>query len=623
MIALARGLATLACCGAALLVLLLFQPALQAPFLVPKFAALEVTASLGLVAFALRRAASGRPRWTAPMTAGVLLVLATVAVAAVAAAGRPHGAPYAVEAIARWGALFGLACGASVLDDVPDERRRVVETITIAAAAVAAIGLLQHLDALPFPIPVISKPGSTFGNRNGGAEVMAMALPFALAAAAGARPGAVRRAMFVALAIELVYLAVTRTRGAWLGGAFGLGTAVVLARPRWSRASLAAAIGAVVVAGAAATLPGRFNPYDVGDRKRYSGVMQVLEDGVDSHSTALRTRFGLWRRSLAMVREHPILGVGAGNWPVVFPRYAEPGATRDGVLSASLAPRQAHNDYLERAAETGLPGLAALGALGAGAAIAVRRRLRTGDADTRMSAAAAGGAMVALAVLSIASFPLEMPATIALAGLALGMVAVDPRPGESRLAGGSATTRAVGYASAAVGLLLLGGAVVRAEVSVRSSRWLGAAERAMRRDTAASTVEALEALKRALDVQPRDYRAQVRLAQVLLREHRSAESAGAARRALDIEPYSPNAWAALAAADLDSGDYGAARRDANEALALLHDHPLALDLRSKAAGKQGDTAAAQADQIHLRDLAADPVRNDTAREARALLHASP
>jgi len=624
-IGLARGLASLACCGAALLVLLLFKPALQAPFLVPKFAALEVTASIGVIAFALRRTVGRGLRWTGWITAGVAFVLVTGAVAAAIAATRPDGAPYAVAAIARWGGLFGLACGASVLDDAPGERRRLIETITIAAAAVAALGLLQHLDVAPFPIPVISKPGSTFGNRNGGAEAMAMAMPFGLAAAMGAKQRVVRSGMFVALALELLYLAVTRTRGAWLGGGCGLAMAVWLAKPRWSRASVAAGIVAVVAAGAAAALPGRFNPYDVGDRKRHSGVIQVLEEGLDSRSTALRTRFGLWRRSLSMVREYPWFGVGPGNWPVVFPRYAEPGATRDGVLSASLAPRQAHNDYLERAAETGLPGLAALGLLGAGAGVAVRRRLRTGDVDTRASAGAAGASMVALAVLSIASFPFEMPAPIALAGLALGMVAVDARRSEGSaddVAAHGAKVRPVAWAPAVIGLALLAGAVVRAERSVRSSRWLGAAERAMSREAeegGASTDEAWDALNHALAVEPQDFRAQLRMAQVLVREHRSVEASRAALRALDLEPYSPNAWGALAAAELDSGDYEAAQRDATKGLTLLSDYPLGLDVRSKAAEKLGHTVTAQADRARLGDLAADPSNNHTAREARALL----
>jgi O-antigen ligase len=627
-IALARRLALLACCGAVLVVLLIFKASLQAPFLVPKFAALEVTASLGFVAFALRRASTGRPTWTVAMTAGVALVLVTTVLAAVVAATRPLGAPYGVGALARWGCLFGLACAASVLDDVPDERQRVLETITITAAAVAAIGLLQHIDRLPLFIPVLSRPGSTFGNRNQAAELMAMALPFGLSAAVGARPGAVRGAMLGSVALELVFLAVTRTRGAWLGGACGLLTAVILLRPRWSRLSIVAALVAVSVAVLAAALPGRVNPYDVGDRKRYSGVLQVLEEGFDAHSTALKTRLGLWRRSLAMVREHPIVGIGPGNWPVLFPRYAEPGATCDGVLSATLAPREAHNDFFERVAETGFLGLTALGILFAGAMSNVRGRLRSAHRGTRVSAAGAGGALVALAALSLTSFPFEMPATIALSGLALGMIAAADRRapafGEDDTQTGLASSRwkhALDWAMAIVGLGLAASAGVRAERSVRSSGCLGSAERAMARERrwSGGTAEALEALECALRAQPDNFRARLDYAQALARDHRSAESGDAARKALTIEPYSPNAWAALAAAELDSEDFTSALRDGTQALTLLNDYPFALQIRSRAAERLGDAQQAIADRKRLDEIAARPDNDDTTRAARELL----
>jgi O-antigen ligase len=620
-----------ACCGAALAVLLVFKASLQAPFLVPKFAALEVTAALGVVAFVMRRAATGRPKWTFATSAGAALVFATTGLAALAACGRATGAPYAIFAMSRWGCLFGLACGASVLDDVPDERQRVLETMTIAAAAVAAIGLLQHINRLPIFIPVLSRPGSTFGNRNQAAEVIAMAMPFGLAAAVRGRSGAVRAAMFASIALELFFLGVTRTRGAWLGGASGLAATMALARPRWSRVTVAAAVGAVSLACVAAALPGPVNPYDIGDRKRYSGVLQILEEGFDAHSTALRTRLGLWRRTLQMVREHPIVGIGAGNWPVVFPRFAEPGAGRDGVLSATLAPREAHNDLLERTAETGFLGLAALVLLSAGAASAVRRRLQSRSEETRFCAASAGGALVALVALSLTSFPLEMPATIAFAGLSLGFVASEwgasassvgvEGPTASLVEPSRSRTQATDRAAIVAGLALLCFAAVRAERSVRSSGCLGAAERAMGRErrTAVLTTEALDALRCALRAEPENFRARLGLSQELARAHRSVESAYAARQALEIEPYSPNAWVALAAAELDSSHFVLARRDATTALTLLRDFPLALQIRAQAAEHIGDAASASADRALLSEIASRPENDDTTRTARTLI----
>jgi O-antigen ligase len=610
----AARLAALATGAAAFFVLLVYVPALAASFLVPKFTVLGLCASAGLAAFGLRRAAEGRRLWTRPIAAGALLVLATTAVAWARAAGDPVGAPYAAEALWRWGSLFALAAGASVLDDAPPIRQRVLETLTIAAATVSLIGLLQHVGRLPLAIPIISVPGSTFGNRNLAAEVIALALPFGLAAAAGAERRDGRIAMFVALLLELVYLAVTRARGAWAGAACGLVVTLWLSRATWSRRSAGIALGTVLVAVAAAVVPGHFNPRDAGDAKRYSGLVEVLEGGLDARSTALKTRLGLWRRTLTMIGERPLLGVGPGNWPRIFPRLAEPRASADGVLSPSLAPRQAHEDYLERAAETGIPGLLALAFLGAAIVLAVRARLKSRPEEVPVTAAAAGS-WAALSVLCLASFPFEMPGTLALSGIALGLLARDTVPGVR--AKGAA---AVGCLQIAAGLALLAVVLVRSERSLRGSYWLGVAARVARRDRGPEgAAEALESLQSSLEAAPNDFRAQLITAQTYARLGRSEESTRAAQAALALEPYSPNAYVALAVGALDGGDPAAAEKYATAALYLLHDEPYALHARIIAFERLHDEAAAAADRARLSELAEDKRNGETAREAQSLL----
>jgi O-antigen ligase len=611
----ANRLATFASFGAALLVLLVYAPALQAPFLVPKFAALEVTASVGFLAFCLARAAGAESRWARPIRTGALSVLAATLIAWVVAWRTTLGAPYALDAVARWGALFGLACGTSVLGDT---RRQVVSAVTIGAAVVAGVGLLQHFELLKLSIPVFSTPGSTFGNRNLAAEVIAMALPCGLGALAGARSDT-RVAMVCAVSLELVFLAVTRTRGAWLGAAVGLAAALFLARRRWSRASIAAGSVALVIAAVAAAVPGRPNPHDAGDAKRYSGILKVLGDSFDPSSTAPRTRFGLWSRTLQIVRHDLLTGVGPGNWPVVFPRYAEPGAMRDGVLTATVAPRQAHNDLLQLTAETGAVGLFAFGLLIAGTTIAVARRLRIEDEEDRAQTAAAAGALVALVALGLAGFPLEMPGTLALAGLALGLVAAEPQA-EARGASASPVTtwkRWAAYAGAVLAMTLMVGAAVRAERTVRASAWLGAAERSMMGDPPL----ALQDLERASSASPKDFLTRFRMAQVLSREGRPLDAAIAARQALAAEPYSPNAWAALAGAELAAGDPRSARNSASRALGILEDYPMALGIRRVAAEQEGDLVAAQQDREHLETLAKTCLDADTSAAAAAILKA--
>ena len=60
----------------------------------------------------------------------------------------------------------------------------------------------------------------------------------------------------------------------------------------------------------------------------------------------------VWKDSLKMIREFSLFGVGLGGWPEIFPRY------QSGPWNLYFF-REAHNDYLQYSAETGLVGLLA------------------------------------------------------------------------------------------------------------------------------------------------------------------------------------------------------------------------------------------------------------------------
>jgi O-antigen ligase len=53
------------------------------------------------------------------------------------------------------------------------------------------------------------------------------------------------------------------------------------------------------------------------------------------------------RASLKMIRDQPWLGFGLGTWPLIYPRYA--------TIDTGLFLNQAHNDWLQWAAEGGVP----------------------------------------------------------------------------------------------------------------------------------------------------------------------------------------------------------------------------------------------------------------------------
>ena len=77
--------------------------------------------------------------------------------------------------------------------------------------------------------------------------------------------------------------------------------------------------------------------------------LQYLES-----QTSGERRF-VWYKTQGLIYDDPILGVGAGNWKLEFPKYGVEGAYR--LQDQDVIFTRAHNDFLEICAELGIIGL--------------------------------------------------------------------------------------------------------------------------------------------------------------------------------------------------------------------------------------------------------------------------
>jgi O-antigen ligase len=569
--------------GAALLVALAYAPALASPFVEVKLAALVLAGALSVALWWASRAAGVRARLDRGIAVAGLAVLATTSLAAAIAAHGDVGAPYAGAELIRLNAAAAVALGMALATGA-GRAGPVAQAIQVGAALVSLLGLAQHAQLLPLPIPSFSVPGSTFGNRNIAAEAVATALPFGLSMLdpGDGSPRWRGRLWAALLALQVLYLAVARTRGAWAGGLAGLLVFLVLRRPRLSRRVVIG--GALVLGGAliAAAVPGRWTAHDALDAKRFEPGSEVVREALNISSPVARTRLGLWRRTWAMYRARPLTGVGPGNFPVLFPRFAEPGAAADGVMSARLVPRRPHDDLLERLAETGPLGLAALLALYGAAAAAALRRVRQaraeGDGAGVAWAAGCAGSIAAFAGCGATGFPMAMPATLFLFAVALGGLAAPSPPAEVTPL---RCTGAAGWLLGAALVAVAGGWCAR---RLAASYFLGRAETALSTSPGAGGARrALDLLSRAAAAAPHDFDVALHTAYAASRAGWPPGAQAAAERALSAEPYSPHGWEALARARLQAGDAAGAVAAADRALDLLHDYPEASETRAAAA----------------------------------------
>jgi O-antigen ligase len=123
------------------------------------------------------------------------------------------------------------------------------------------------------------------------------------------------------------------------------------------------------------------------------GAQESLEQRLDPSS-------GTW----PMIQDFPIMGVGAGSWSVVFPRYRT-----DDVAPGFY--EYAHNDYAQMAAEFGIVGFAMLAAIVVccfGAALVAQAKRR--DPLMRGLSFASIMGILAIMIHSSVDFNLQIPA---------------------------------------------------------------------------------------------------------------------------------------------------------------------------------------------------------------------
>ena len=212
------------------------------------------------------------------------------------------------------------------------------------------------------------------GDPNDLAAMLVPALVFALFAIFATRVSLLRWTLAASAAVCAVSLLLTESRGGLLALAVAFAAAIVLGgrlRPRVVAAVLVtAALGVVYYA--------QFAPPEAVAR-----VTGFRESGGSG-------RTDLWSVGTEIARDHPLVGVGAGNFQVLEPFYAVGDVSVQRVEYVVDRPLAAHNTYLQVLTELGIVGLVLFSALIATALVVAVRAIpafvRAGDWQTEIAA---------------------------------------------------------------------------------------------------------------------------------------------------------------------------------------------------------------------------------------------
>ena len=271
--------------------------------------------------------------------------------------------------------------------------------LTIVCAAIALVGLVgtdwaqDKIVSASFvydhmPRFVQSIPRSIAGGfaRNGVGGTLAFTIPLLAALLFEHRlPMAARRwypvvggrwsaVVVIALALSLVTLALTQSRGGILGTLAGLLFVAV-----WRERRFVWGIGVGVLAVIALIVLG------------YGNVLMDFVLRMDARSATLASRLEVWQRGLMMVRDFPYTGIGIGTYNTIahllYPFFI---AAPDELVA------HAHNQFLQVAVDLGIPGLLVyVGLLVAFGVCAVRAYCANQDTSVRALIVGLGAGMFA------------------------------------------------------------------------------------------------------------------------------------------------------------------------------------------------------------------------------------
>ncbi len=408
--------------------------------------------------------------------------------------------------------------------------RPILRAAAIAAVCAAALALAQAYGLETEYFSANRAPGGTFGNRNFVAHMAAIGLPALVWCTVTARRpfGAFVGSLGVALLAAALVL--SRSRAAWLAVAASvifLLVPMLASRKYWrggkiggrfARLTLAAVIGGMV----AIAMPNTLN------WNSESPYLDSARAVVDYKKGSGRGRVAQYTNSLGMAAAHPLFGVGPGNWPVEYVRFA-PAQDRSIADDGMTANPWPSSDWVAFISERGLvPTLALLGAFTVLFFGALRRWSELKDPDAVLAQCVLAGTIVATMVVSAFDVVLLLAAPSFLVWSVLGATSgIRASSGTRRRGEVKVPRRVLSLAAAAVFLVVLA-AAARSATQTMAMSTVGRGGL-----TAGWVAGAMW--------DPGSYRINLRVAELYSRRGHCSVARGYARRAVALFPLAPEA----------------------------------------------------------------------------------
>ncbi len=323
--------------AATILIGVIVIPGLKDPFVFPKWSVGVLFAALFLICLAAHPVKRSPPYRTVAMPFAALWLAHIISVFV---SGHVWSAIETIMAIGIAGVW--LAAGSLLLQS-DTQREKWALSVSITGIIVAMIGIGAVFGIGWNRYPGIPDPSATFGHRNLIAQFLIIQIPISLYGAFTSHRLAKRITGAISAFSGTILLVFSACRGAWIGMIGGTGLVLLVLGWRgyfqnrkrtWSWILLGLIMGSVM-----AGFP------VIRDR-----WLSITDIGRGTN----RFRVLVWSSTCRMIQDAPVWGIGAGNFQYVYPLYRSEEEIR--LSGKEVVVDQAHNDYLQVAAETGVFG---------------------------------------------------------------------------------------------------------------------------------------------------------------------------------------------------------------------------------------------------------------------------
>jgi O-antigen ligase len=307
------------------------------------------------------------------------------------------------------------------------ELRPVIRVLLVVGAGTCAtsFGSASQLQASYHGALVNNRAVGVFHQPNELGTFSGMLLMVAIGVFFGSRSLLERVLAAVSAVAAVIALALTFSRGAWIGAVLGAAFIVWLLPP---------ARRAVILVG----IPLLALMAGLGAFKQTPPQVQILTERVQSITTPAANPYddrpAIYREAIHIIETHPFLGVGPENFVVA--------ATKSASDTQTVAPLHAHNFLMTVAAEMGIPAALLL----VGMTLSVGRRIRRASvlvsSYDRSLAVGLGAALVVLVGQGLVDFTMRNPTIFTFVWAMLGMALIAVRAVERSVGAGAATSSA-------------------------------------------------------------------------------------------------------------------------------------------------------------------------------------